>query len=210
MSDSTMWDVRYREDGHAYGTAPSLYLVEKKELLKPGQCAALPADGSGRNAIWLAERGLKALSIDFSREAQDRARQLAAERGVKVAFELADVGEWAWPAESFDWVISIYCHHAEEDRARIHAAMFNSLKPGGYFLLEGFHADQLRYQSGGPRDRSKLLTEENLRADFADAEILEVRKDLVELNESRLHRGPGVLMRMLAKRRMAHGDSGGE
>lgn len=200
MNDSIMWDARYREDGHAYGTTPSLYLLEKKDLLKPGQRAALPADGSGRNGIWLAEQGLEVLSIDFSREAQDRARQLASERGVKLSFEQADVATWAWPAESFDWVVSIYCHHAEEDRARIHAAMLNSLKPGGHFLLEGFHADQMLYQSGGPRDLSKLFTEEKLRADFADAEIIELRKELVNLNESRLHRGPGMLVRALVRR----------
>lgn len=200
MSDSTMWDERYRADGHAYGTAPSIYLQEKRGLFKPGQRAALPADGSGRNGVWLAEQGMDVVSIDFSHEAQVRARQLAAERGVRVAFEQADVTEWTWPAASFDWVVSIYCHHDAAERAQVHAKMLNALKPGGYFLLEGFHEDQMKYQSGGPRDVTKLFSEEKLRADFAGAEIIELRKELVNLDESRLHRGPGMLVRLLARR----------
>lgn len=198
---SDLWDSRYREEGHAYGTTPSLYLMEKRPLLKRGQCVALPADGSARNAVWLAEQGLDALSLDFSTEALARGREWAAQRGVQVRFERADITQWTWPTAAFDWVVSVYCHLAPDVRARIHGEMLNALRPGGYILLEAFHKEQMAYQSGGPRDVAMLYDEALLRADFAGAEMLELRKERCELDESRLHRGPGILIRMLAQRR---------
>ena len=67
-------------------------------------------------------------------------------------------------------------------------------------LVEAFAVEQLRYASGGPRDPEMLCTEERLRGDFAEADVLEVRRDLVQLDEGPLHRGPGMLMRLLARR----------
>jgi SAM-dependent methyltransferase len=195
-----MWDERFRDEGHAYGTAPSLYLVEKRALLKPGQRALAPADGGGRNGVWLAQQGLAVHAVDLSSEGLARARELAIARGVSIQLEQADLLEWAWPVAAYDWVVSVYCHLPADARPRVHRAMLGALKPGGYLLLEAFHTDQLAYHSGGPRDEGMLMTEERLRSDFEGAEIVEFRKALVQLDESRLHRGPGMLVRFLARR----------
>lgn len=200
-----MWDERFRDEGHAYGTEPSLYLKEKQSLLRRDQRALVPADGGGRNGVWLAEQGLDVTSVDYSTEGLARGRELAALRGVHVQFIHADLFAWAWPEAAFDWIVAIYFHMPREVRPRIHAAMLRALKPGGHLLVEAFHRDQLAYSSGGPRDESMLPDEAELRADFAVAEILELRKELVQLNESRLHRGPGMLTRMLARRKMTNG-----
>ena len=196
-----MWDERFRDEGHAYGTQPSHYLKEKQALLRRGQRALVPADGGGRNGVWLAEQGLSVHAVDISGEGLARARELAAARGVSIALEQADLLEWAWPVAAFDWVVSVYCHLPAAARARVHRAMLGALKPGGHLLLEAFHVEQLAYHSGGPRDEGMLMTEERLRADFAEADLIEFRKERVHLEDSRLHRGPGVLVRLLARRR---------
>lgn len=195
-----MWDQRFREEGHAYGTEPSRYLREKQGLLRRGQRALVPADGGGRNGVWLAEQGLDVTSVDFSAEGLARARELAAARGVHVHFVHADLLEWDWPASAYDWVVAIYFHLPPEPRKRVHAAMLRALRPGGHLLLEAFHTAQLNYTSGGPRDAALLFDEAQLRADFAEADIVEYREERVWLDESRLHRGPGMLVRMLARR----------
>lgn len=194
-----MWDERFRDEGHAYGTEPSLYLKEHLPLLRRGQRALVPADGGGRNGVWLAEQGLDVTSVDFSIEGLARGRELATRRGVRVQFVHADLLAWDWPEAAYDWVVSVYFHIPADARPRIHAAMLRALKPGGHLLIEAFHRDQMAYQSGGPRDVSMLLDEAELRADCASAEFCELRKELVHLDESRLHRGPGVLVRMLAR-----------
>lgn len=195
-----MWDERFRTEEEAYGSSPSLFLREQAHLFRPGQRALVPADGGGRNGVWLARQGLDVLSVDFSAEGLARAHQLAARSGVGIRAELADLVSWEWPRGTFDLVAAIYFHLPSSVRPRIHAAMLDALKPGGHVVIEAFHVDQLAYASGGPRDPDLLLTEERLRAEFAAAEILVLRRDVVELDESRLHRGPGVLMRMLARR----------
>lgn len=195
-----MWDERFRPGPAAYGTAPSLFLQEQAHRLRAGQRALVPADGGGRNGVWLAEQGLDVLSVDFSVEGLARARELAARRGVALRTEQADLLAWTWPRDHFDVVASIYFHLPSAVRPRVHEAMRAALKPGGLVILEAFHVDQMDYPSGGPRDPDLLFTEERLRADFAAAEILELRREKVDLDESPLHRGPGVLMRMLARR----------
>lgn len=195
-----MWDERFRAEAAAYGTQPSLYLKEKAALLRAGQKALVPGDGGGRNGVWLAEQGLDVLAVDFSPVGLRCARDLAAARGVPLRTERADVTAWAWPVAAYDLVAAVYLHLPSAHRARVHHAMLAALKPGGHIILEAFHVEQLRYASGGPRTDDLLFTEERLRSDFADAEILELRKDLVHLDESRLHQGPGMLVRMLARR----------
>lgn len=197
-----MWDERFRDEGHAYGTAPSRYLLEHQSRFLRGQRALVPADGGGRNGVWLAEQGLDVTSVDFSAEGLARGRELAAARGVRVHFIHADLLEWDWPATAYDWIVAVYFHLPPEPRTRVHAAMLRALKPGGHLLLEGFHTGQLAYASGGPRDEAMLFNEERLRADFAGADLLDLRTERVTLDESRLHRGPAMLVRMLARRNL--------
>lgn len=195
-----MWDDRFGSGPAPYGTEPSLYLKEKASLWRPGQRALVPADGGGRNGVWLAEQGLDVLSVDFSDRALQRARDLAVARGVTLRTEQADLVAWTWPEAAFDLVASVYFHLPPAVRARIHGAMVRAVRPGGHVLVEAFAVEQMGYASGGPRDPDMLLTEQRLRSDFAGADVLEVRRDLVQLDEGPFHRGPGMLMRLLARR----------
>ncbi|MBW7908189.1 MAG: class I SAM-dependent methyltransferase [Kiritimatiellae bacterium] len=201
MSNAEMWNDRFRVEGFAYGVEASLYLRGKADLLRAGQRALVVADGGGRNGVWLAERGLEVLSVDFSQEGLARAAELAVARGVSLELVCADLTRWVWPVGVFDWVVSVYCHFGPEDRVRVHRAMVDALRPGGHILVEAFHKDQIAYQSGGPRDVALLYDEASLCADFADAEVVECGRVGVTLDESRLHRGPGVLIRALIRRR---------
>ena len=51
-----MWDERYRSDDYFYGTAPNDFLAAHVEAIPPGPVLCL-AEGEGRNAVFLAERG---------------------------------------------------------------------------------------------------------------------------------------------------------
>ena len=194
-----MWDQRFRDEGHAYGVAPSMYLREKSHLLRPGQTALTVADGGGRNAVWLAEQGLAVTVVDLSGEGIARARELAAIRGVSLCAIHADVLAWECPIEAFDLVVAIYFHLPPDARRCAHQKMATALKPGGHLIIEGFHVDQLHFRSGGPRDASMLFDEALLREDFDALEIVEVRTERVTLNESRLHSGDAMLVRLHAR-----------
>ena len=195
-----MWNERFQGGARPYGVVPSLYLQGKVHLIRPGGRVLVPGDGGGRNGVWLARQGFTVDILDYSTEGLAAARQWADECGVTVGLTQADVTAWPWPQGEYDAVVSVYLHLQAGDRARIHRAMLGALKPGGYLIVEAFHRDQMAYRSGGPRDPAMLFTEEDIRSDLADATDREVRREVVILDESELHRGPAVLLRATGRR----------
>src|SRR5271154_501083 len=108
MSEREQWETRFRAPDYRFGKEPNAFLERQAHRLRAGSAALSVADGEGRNGVWLAEQGLDVLAIDFSPTALGKARALAAERGVLMRTELADVTSWRWPANSFDVVAAIF------------------------------------------------------------------------------------------------------
>ena len=105
MSDTaSFWDARYQTPDYLFGTEPNAFLCSKRHLLKAGQTVLALADGEGRNGVWLAEQGLDVLSTDISSSALEKARTLAAHRGVTIRTEHLDLSTWAPSAAKFDVV----------------------------------------------------------------------------------------------------------
>lgn len=196
-----LWDERFRPAELPYGEQPSLFLVEQLPRLGPPGRALLPGDGGGRNGVWLAGQGWQATSLDFSPVALARARDLAARRRVQLDTVQADVTAWTWPRGELDLVVAVYLHLPSSIRPAVHRAMLEAVKPGGYVLIEAFAEAQLAYASGGPKDRDLLFSEAVVRADFAEADLCILRTQEIDLDEGPLHRGPGMLIRLLARRR---------
>lgn len=191
------WDNRFAEKGFAYGTEPNAFLVTQKHLLKPGMQALAVADGEGRNGVWLAQQGLEVLSVDQSAVGLAKARELAAQRGVSIRTEQADLTTWKWPEGEFDIVVAIYAHFSPAHRTAMHARMYAALKPGGVLILEAFTPKQLEYKTGGPQDPAMLYTAEMLRSDFAGEEILLLEESLPALSEGPYHRGTAAVVRLV-------------
>lgn len=164
----------------------------------------MPGDGEGRNGVWLAEQGLDVLAVDLSAEGLRKATALAAERGVPLRTEQADLAAWNWPEAAFDVVAVIYLHFPPEMRRRLHRAMLAALKPGGLLVLEAFRLEQLRYQaehdSGGPPKEDMLYDAVMLREDFPGAEMLDLEETTTELREGAFHAGPAAVVRGVFRR----------
>ena len=164
MSEYERWQARFSEPGHAFGKEPNYFLKSCAQLLPRSGRALAIADGEGRNAIWLAEQGLEVLSIDFSPLAQAKARALAAERGVKVNFEIADVHTWQYPEAAFDVVVEIFTQFSSPGERKLKwAGMRRTLKPGGLLIIQGYTPKQLEYGTGGPKNVENLYTRAMLR-----------------------------------------------
>jgi 2-polyprenyl-3-methyl-5-hydroxy-6-metoxy-1,4-benzoquinol methylase len=145
------WDERYAADHYIFGTAPNVFLASQAALIRPGLRALAIADGEGRNGVWLAEQGVRVHAIDFSAAALEKARKLAAERGVELEIEQADVLAWAWPEAAYDLVVAIFIQFAPPpERERIIAGIRRTLKPGGTLILQGYTPKQIEYGTGGP------------------------------------------------------------
>lgn len=196
----SIWNERYAGEHYHFGTEPNAFLASQQHLLKPGMSCLAVADGEGRNGVWLAEQGLDVLSADSSPVALEKAKRLAAERGVTLRYELADLSSWEWPDSRYDVVAAIFIQFVgPELRARMFDDMKRCLKPGGLLLLQGYTPRQLEYRTGGPSQIENLYTEALLREAFADMEILHLAEHDSVLNEGSGHCGTSALIDLVAQ-----------
>ena len=199
QAERDRWQERYGAPGYLFGTAPNAFLKRQASLLRTGQKALAIADGEGRNGVFLAEQGLDVLSLDFSPNAQAKARKLAAERGVTLRVEQADVINWPYPADTFDVVAAIFFQFATPDeRETIFAGIKRTLKKGGLLLLEGYTPKQLEYKTGGPSKIENLYTRDMLQKAFGDFSSLYIREYDAEIHEGAGHGGMSALIDVVA------------
>jgi SAM-dependent methyltransferase len=159
------------------------------------------ADGEGRNGVWLAEQGAAVHAIDVSPLALDKARKLAAARGVAAEFELADVLNWDWPQAAYDLVVAIFIQFAPPpERDRIIAGIRRSLKPGGLLILQGYTPKQIEFGTGGPANPANLYTAALLRTWFGDWDIRHLVEHEDFISEGTHHHGQSALIDLVARK----------
>lgn len=201
MSELERWEGRYSAPGYLFGTEPSDFLKRKAHLLKAGEKALAVADGEGRNGVFLAERGLDVLAFDISPTGLAKARALAAQRGVTLKLEQADLLTWDWPVEAFDVVVVIFIQFCTpEQRAQVFANIKRTLKPGGLLLMQGFRPEQLKYKSGGPPHVENLYTRALLEQSFSDFASLEIEEHDSVLSEGSHHVGMAALIDLVGRK----------
>jgi len=193
---AAMWDERFARTEPVYGEEPNAFLrAQAMQRLTAGMKVLVPADGYGRNGLWLARHGFDVTTVDVSAVGVERARKTALAVGISARILLSNLNTWDWPVGEFDAVVSIYLHLVKEERVVIHARALAALKPGGIVILEAFTPAQLLLSSGGPKTLELLYSANILRQDFAGAEVVELAEMEVELDEGHMHRGMAAVVR---------------
>src|SRR6185295_8907911 len=70
---------------------PTRWLVDHADMLPRSGTALDVASGSGRNALWLAARGLETLALDRNAIAVEGIREAAAQRALPLRAEVLDL-----------------------------------------------------------------------------------------------------------------------
>ncbi|AZU03606.1 tellurite resistance protein TehB [Glycocaulis alkaliphilus] len=194
------WDARYQGEDYAYGRAPNDFLRLHSSVFPKGARILSLAEGEGRNAVFLAEQGYKTHCVDFSPEGQKKTLQLAKVRGVAVTYDIGDLTAYGMGKERWDGIISIFCHLSQNDRPGLYASVARALKPGGVFLLEAYHPDQIGLGTGGPRDAAHLLRSAELEDAFAGFEILVSSETVRHVEEGAYHQGQSAVTQFIARK----------
>jgi SAM-dependent methyltransferase len=201
LSEHERWEGRFGVPAYIFGKEPNYFLASCKTLLPKSGRALAVADGEGRNGVWLAERGLDVVSLDFSEAAQIKAKALAEERGVAITLARADVHAWDYPEAAFDVVIEIFTQFSSpDDRVRKWAGMRRALKPGGLMIIQGYTPEQLRYGTGGPKEIKNLYTRAMLEEGFPGFRDVTIAEEVREMREGTAHAGMSAVISFTARK----------
>lgn len=167
-----MWDERYAQDDYVFGTAPAQFLSAHPGLISSGARVLCVAEGEGRNATWLAQQGCRVTGFDASSVGLEKARKLAAGRGVELDLHQCGIADWDW-SQQFDLVVGVFIQFVGPDaRAALFKGMRKAIAPGGRLMLHGYTPEQVALGTGGPGLTENMYTESLLRDSFADLRVL--------------------------------------
>jgi len=192
------WNERYQENEHVYGEAPNAFFKSFIDPLQPGTLL-LPAEGEGRNAIYAASRGWVVEAFDYSEVAREKALKQAAAKGVSIRYDLQDIALFK-ASKQYDMVALLYVHLPEPLRHNFHTAIYKSVKPGGFLLLEAFAKEQQGFDSGGPKDPALLYDAPSICSDFPFLHQLSCEQKEVILDEGPFHQGKAAVLRLAGQR----------
>lgn len=197
MSDHKFWNDRYRTAQFIYGTEANTFLVENIHLLQDPVLSL--AEGEGRNAVFMAQRGFQVLGVDCSKVGLEKAQALAKSRGVMITTEVADLADYQPKENHFGSVVSISAHLPGSIRRRLYPLIEKSLKPNGIVLLEAYSENQLSRNTGGPKDIDMLMSVEKLRKEFPNLKPVLIREIDREVNEGEGHTGMASVVQYIAR-----------
>ena len=162
--DRTKWDTRYAGPG-VPSTTPSRLLTELGDLLPRHGRALDVAGGAGRNAIWLAQRGLEVTLADVSQVGLNIAVQRSAAAGVSLATVLVDVELEPLPTGPWDVILCVHFLHRP-----LFAVFSEILTPGGVLVV--IHPTQTNLERHARPPARFLLSDGELPTLARELEIM--------------------------------------
>jgi tellurite methyltransferase len=164
------WNQRYLEGTH--GTLPPDPLLIQAferyiEPLFPHAGVALDiAGGTGRHAIFLAERGWRVRLTDIAEAGIENARKNAGGLASRIEFGVEDLTRFDGSRESYDLITNFFFLRRE-----MFGELVKALKPGGLVIYKGYTRGQAKF-GGGPTNPEYLFAENELLDAFRDLQVL--------------------------------------
>lgn len=160
--DRERWNKKYSaaDDDFELPADPIPELERRIDTLPVGRALDV-ATGTGRNALYLAERGYDVEAVDISDEALERARCRADEQGVDVEWIRTDLTdpEFDLETDAYD-LISVSFFAALE----LLPDLKEALAPGGVLVYEHHLRSSDRIEIGPSSDRHRYRSNDLLRA----------------------------------------------
>jgi 2-polyprenyl-3-methyl-5-hydroxy-6-metoxy-1,4-benzoquinol methylase len=198
------WDERYQSSEFAYGEEPNNYLKEQLEKLMIGKIL-FPAEGEGRNAVFAAKLGWTVSAFDISIEGQKKAQQLAEKNDVTIDYQIGELETLNYAYGQFDAIALIYAHFPANIKSHLHKTLDKYLRKGGTIIFEAFSKKHIDYLAkdekiGGPKDIESLFSIDEIRTDFNNYDVVELKETEIHLNEGLYHNGQGSVIRFVGSK----------
>lgn len=181
MSDDERerWDRRYADGDYVPRLEPSGFLVEWLGRLsdlgvEPGRALDV-ACGTGRNTLALAAAGWSVTGLDVSSVAIDRARRVAADRGVAPSWVVTDLDRGLGVDGGFDLVTVFRYRNVD-----LWPELVSALAPDGWLLVE--HHLQTPLEVGGPPSKAFRLAPQELLECFGALRVVHY-SEIIERDE---------------------------
>ncbi|MBN2824308.1 MAG: class I SAM-dependent methyltransferase [Campylobacterales bacterium] len=195
------WNTMFaNEEEYLYGTLPNGYIALHSHRLKPNSHVLCLAEGEGRNALHLASLGHRVSSIDASDIALQKQKRLLEAHGYTIDALHQDLSHWQPQSNYFDAIATSFMHLPKPLLTQVLSRSIATLKPDALFMGEFFSLKQLGYNSGGPKDSEKLYAIEDFAHHQERIEFIELKEEIVHLNEGSGHQGEACVIRVLFKK----------
>ena len=132
--DAQRWDDRYQSERDFWLERKPRQLLTSNAHLLPAEGRALDAAcGVAINALFLAQRGLRAFALDISEYALRLAKQRASSIGLPLEAAVIDLSNPWLPAAHFEVIVNF--HFLERGTIPVYR---QALKPGGLIFFDTF------------------------------------------------------------------------
>ncbi len=197
---SVKWDERFGEKDYAYGTEPNDFLRIRAHVLPRRGKILCICEGEGRNAVYLAQEDFKVTAMDASKVGMEKALALAEEKNVDLEYFVSDIENFDMGKEKWDGIVSISAHFPSKLAKNVYKRAEKALKDNGVFMLEGYNAGQLEYDTGGPKDADRLVSLDMLKASFQTFQFLHQIDTIRDVTEGKYHTGEASVTQFIAQK----------
>lgn len=177
-----LWDEHYLTGDYIFGTEANSFLKQHLEQLPVGNTLSI-GEGEGQNAVLLASQGHTVTALDASAVGLAKATNLAAKRQVSLEVIHADLAHYQLQPDSWDSIVSLFCHLPETLRKRVYKELINSLKPGGYFILEVYSPKQFTFKDNISPPATSLVNLKTLKNELNGLQFIHAIETSRELQE---------------------------
>ena len=158
----------------ACGKRANPFLRGHIALLPKGKALDLAA-GEGRNAVFLAQHGLKVDAVDISEIGLRKTQELAGKRTVRVHTILADLDTYQIKRGEYDLITDFYFLNRN-----IIPRMKRGLKKGGVVIFETYLLEHRKLHTCGPKNPKYFLKPNEPLQLFKGFRVLVYREGIFE------------------------------
>lgn len=195
-----IWQEIYSANDYVYGVQPNDFLFQHYEIFKGSKKLATFAEGEGRNAVFLSTKGYMLTNFDYAQRGLDKSRSLASINHVHVANRLVDLTVDHTPVNEFDGAVMIFGHFQKKDQKLVFDKIINSVKTGGYILMELYSDEQVNYMSNMNEEQDMLFNPSDIQEWCKPFEMIHFSVGEVERYEGVRHNGKVHVIQFIIKK----------